>query len=124
MPVMNQIEISPFMYRPETIAYFQTKGIVVSAFKALNRAVSLDTKVLMSLSSKYSVTPAQILLRWGIQKNFIVIAKTSTPSRMRENFNVFHFSIENEDMDILDQLTTSEAIRQREERERITKSSI
>ena len=124
MPILNQIEVSPFMYRPDIIAYFQTRNVHISAFKALNRAAPFQKKVLQDMAKKYSVTPAQILLRWGIQKNLIIVAKTSTPARMYENRNIFHFHINETDITILDSLTTPNDILQRKIRENQTKSSI
>lgn len=123
-PVVNQMEISPFMYRPSIIQYFQERGVVMVASKALHRASGLEDGVVPSIAAKHNVTPAQVMLRWGIQKGVVVIAKTSNPQRMIENRAVLNFSLTDEDIAELDKLTTSEAIRARDERELQTKTTM
>lgn len=122
-PVVAQMEVSPVMYRPRLVEYFQNKGIAVAAFKALNRAACLENQVIVSLAAKYSVTPAQILLRWSVQKGLIVVSKTATPSRMVENRNL-HFTLSDPDMTLLDSLTTEEDVKQRTELERTRKEQL
>ena len=117
IPVVNQIEISPFMYRPSTINYFQERGITMVASKALHRAVGMEHEVVQRISEEHSVTSAQVLLRWGIQKGFVVISKTSNPDRMVENRNVVSFSLNEQDVMNLDSLTSEEQVVAREELE-------
>uniref|UniRef100_A0A7S4WCK1 NADP-dependent oxidoreductase domain-containing protein n=2 Tax=Ditylum brightwellii TaxID=49249 RepID=A0A7S4WCK1_9STRA len=116
-PVVNQFEISPFMYRPSLAEYFQRKGVSVSASKGIGRGECFDKAPIQKLSTKYSKSPAQIMLRWGLQKNFCVVAKTATPSRMRENRSILDYYLEDEDMIILDSLTSKEDVKKRDERE-------
>jgi diketogulonate reductase-like aldo/keto reductase len=112
-PVVNQFEVSPFMFRPELVQYFQEHWIAVAASKSLNRATSLNHPVVIAIARRHSATPAQVMIRWSVQKGLIVVTKTSNSSRMMENRSVFHFSLSTDDMIALDSLTTKEAIRER-----------
>jgi diketogulonate reductase-like aldo/keto reductase/8-oxo-dGTP pyrophosphatase MutT (NUDIX family) len=123
-PAMNQMEVSPVMYRKDLVDYFQSQNIVVSAYKPLNRAGSFGRPEIADLAAKYAVSPAQIMLRWGLQKSLVILAKTSTASRMRENRGLMHFTLEEEDMAILDALTTEDDIRARREHELMRKTSL
>ena len=116
-PAVNQIEISPFMYRAKTIEYFQSCGIVMVASKALHRASGMEEGAVSSIAAKHSATPAQILIRWGIQKGFVVLSKTSNPHRMAENRAVLDICLDEDDIATLDSLTTQEQILAREELE-------
>jgi diketogulonate reductase-like aldo/keto reductase len=67
-PVVNQFEVSPFMYREEFVSYFQQKGVIVSSSKALYRGEGFENPIIQKLTEKYSgTTPAQIILRWAVQ---------------------------------------------------------
>ena len=116
-PIVNQMEVSPFMYRPETIKYFQDQNIAIAASKALHRATGIQEGVVKSIADTHGVTPAQVMLRWGFQKRLIVVAKTSQADRMRENRDILKFSLSEEEMTQLDSLTSPEDIRQREDLE-------
>lgn len=115
VPVVNQIEVSPVLYRKDVIEYFGANSIFISAYKPLNRAACFDRSPLPELAAKYCKTPAQIMLRWGLQKRLIVVAKTS--SRMKENRDITDFSLTEDEMQQLDALTTPEYIREREDHE-------
>lgn len=121
-PIMNQFEVSPFMYRPHDISYFLERGIIVSSSKSLNRAGEcFANPALRQISQAHSVTPAQIMLRWGIQKGLVVTCKTSTPQRMVENQALFHFGLSDEEMKVLDGLTTEEDVMKRDQLEKLRK---
>lgn len=113
LPIFNQIEVSPFMYRPKVIGFFEKQSILVVASKALHRAVGIEEGVVASISRRHSVTPAQIIIRWGLQKRLIVVVKTSQAQRMKENRTVLHFTLDEEEMEILDSLTSPKAISDR-----------
>ena len=123
-PSMNQMEVSPVMYRKEMIDYFQSRDILVCAYKPLNRGGALDRPAITKLATKYAVSPAQIMLRWGVQKGLVVAAKTSTASRMPENRALMHFQLSKDDMLILDALTTAEDLRKRVDHELTRKTSL
>ena len=118
-PVVNQFEVSPFMYRPFDVSYFQERGILVSSSKSLHRGGEcLENKQLNEIAKNHSVTPAQVMLRWGIQKGFIVVCKTSNAERMIENRSLFHFTLSDDEMEVLDGLTSAEDAREELEKER------
>jgi diketogulonate reductase-like aldo/keto reductase len=110
IPSVNQVPISPFsvdtrFYRishdRELIDYCNRKNITVQAYSPLTRGLELKNPLLLNLSEKYNKTPAQLLIRWGLQKGFVVIPKSQNKQRINENFNVFDFAIDNGDMETL-----------------------
>lgn len=122
--VCNQIEVSPVMYRKEMIDYFEDKKIAIAAYKPLQRGAALKNPTITSLSSKYGVSAAQIMIRWAVHKGFIVATKSSSAIRMMENRNVFFFELSTEDMMRLDGLTSDRDLREREEHEKMRKTTM
>ena len=104
VPAVNQIECHPLCYPKELIDYCQSRGIQIQAYAPLARGAYLDNDVMCVLGTKYGRTPAQIGLRWAIQKGISVIPKSINPERIRSNGNIFDFNIEDEDMAIIDTL--------------------
>jgi alcohol dehydrogenase (NADP+) len=101
MPVNNQIEVHPYNTQTELITYCQSKNIVVTAYSPLGRqgvsTVSgprlFSDPLILDMAAKYAKTPAQILINWAIQRRTVVIPKSVTPERIKENFQVFDFDI-------------------------------
>ena len=104
IPAVNQIECHPLCYPAELIEYCKAFGIQVQAYAPLARGAYFDNDVMCVLGTKYARTPAQIGLRWAIQKGISVIPKSINPERIRSNGNIFDFNIEDEDMAIIDTL--------------------
>lgn len=104
VPAVNQIECHPLCYPKELIEYCQDEGIQVQAYAPLARGAYFDNDVMCVLATKYARTPAQIGLRWAIQKGISVIPKSVHPDRIASNGDIFSFSIDEEDMDIIDTL--------------------
>ena len=104
VPAVNQIECHPLCYPKGLIDYCQSRGIQIQAYAPLARGAYLDNDVMCVLGTKYGRTPAQIGLRWAVQKGISVIPKSSHPDRIQSNSQIFDFTIEQEDMDILDTL--------------------
>lgn len=102
VPAVNQIECHPLCYPRELIEYCQESGIQIQAYAPLARGAYLDNDVMCVLGTKYGRTPAQIGLRWAVQKGISVIPKSVHADRIASNAAIFDFSIEQEDMDILD----------------------
>ncbi|KAL6541198.1 NADP-dependent D-sorbitol-6-phosphate dehydrogenase [Orobanche minor] len=110
-PAVNQIETHPYFQRESLVKFCQKHGICVTAHTPLGGALAntewfgtvscLDDPVVKGLTEKYKKTVAQIALRWGIQRNMVVIPKTSKQDRLIENFQVFDFELSNEDMELL-----------------------
>lgn len=104
VPSVNQIECHPLCYPKELIEYCQANGIQVQAYAPLARGAYLDNDILCVLGTKYAHTPAQVGLRWAIQKGISVIPKSTHPERIASNARIFDFTIDQEDMDLLDTL--------------------
>lgn len=104
VPSVNQIECHPLCYPKELIEYCQANGIQVQAYAPLARGAYLDNDILCVLGTKYAHTPAQVGLRWAIQKGISVIPKSTHPERIASNARIFDFTIDQEDIDLLDTL--------------------
>lgn len=104
VPAVNQIECHPLCYPKELIEYCQSNGIQVQAYAPLARGAYLDNDILCVLGTKYAHTPPQVGLRWAIQKGISVIPKSTHPERIASNARIFDFTIDQEDMDLLDTL--------------------
>lgn len=104
VPAVNQIECHPLCYPKELIEYCQANGIQIQAYAPLARGAYLDNDILCVLGTKYAHTPAQVGLRWAIQKGISVIPKSTHPERIASNARIFDFTIDQEDMDLLDTL--------------------
>ena len=104
VPAVNQIECHPLCYPKELIEYCQANSIQVQAYAPLARGAYLDNDILCVLGTKYAHTPAQVGLRWAIQKGISVIPKSTHPERIASNARIFDFTIDQEDMELLDTL--------------------
>ena len=101
---MNQIEIHPFNTRTELTTWCQQHDIIVEAYAPLVRALRMKHPVIKSLSDKYSCTPAQLLVRWSLQHDYVPLPKSVTKSRIIANAEVTGFEIVTEDMQTMDGL--------------------
>lgn len=110
-PAVNQIELHPYNAQRELVEFCQSKNIVVTAYSPLGRqGVDLpgvrlhqDSEV-VSLANRYNKSAAQILIRWAIQRDTVVIPKSVTPERIKENIDVFDFELSEKDLEALNQL--------------------
>ncbi|KAJ8102936.1 NADP-dependent oxidoreductase domain-containing protein [Lipomyces tetrasporus] len=100
-PAVNQLEIHPFLTRKELVDYCQAHDIVVEAFCPITRGQKFKDPRVQALVKKYSRTPAQILLRWSLQRGLVPLPKSSNPKRIEENSKLFDFEIEPHDMETL-----------------------
>ncbi|EIE99161.1 aldo/keto reductase [Saccharomonospora glauca] len=107
VPAVNQIELHPRLQQEELRAFHAEHGIATEAWSPLGQGKGLlDDATLASLAEKYGRSPAQIVLRWHVQLGNITIPKSVTPSRIRENIQVFDFELSDEDMATLKGLET------------------
>lgn len=104
VPTVNQIEWSPFGHSRAMLDYAHAKGIVIQAYSPLTRGHRLDDEILMGMAGKYGKTPAQILIRWNIQNKIVPLPKANLREHIEENFAVFDFEIDSDDMRVLDRL--------------------
>ncbi|KAI9815111.1 MAG: hypothetical protein M1827_002954 [Pycnora praestabilis] len=103
-PAVNQIEVHPFNTRTEITTFCQQHGIVVEAYAPLARALRMKHPTIASLSKKYSCTPAQLMVRWSLQHDFVPLPKSVTKERIVANGDIGGFEIEDADMKTLDGL--------------------
>ena len=103
-PVVNQIEVNPFVVKSKLIDYCQTEGIAVEAHSPLSRGKRLNDTLLETLAKGYGKTTAQIMIRWGLQRDFLMIPKSKKKSHLESNIDVFDFEIEKSDMQKIDSL--------------------
>ncbi|WP_116206153.1 aldo/keto reductase [Amycolatopsis circi] len=101
VPAVNQIELHPALQQPELRAYHESHGIVTEAWSPLAQGEVLEDPLLAELAEKHGKTPAQIVLRWHVQLGNVVFPKSSSPKRMRENIDIFDFSLSDSDLDVL-----------------------
>jgi diketogulonate reductase-like aldo/keto reductase len=104
VPAVNQIELSPFLQRRETVAFCHEKGIVVEAYSPLTHGRRLDDPVVADVARRVKRTPAQVLLRWGIQHGFVELPKSTREARIAENAAIFDFELDAAAMQKLDGL--------------------
>lgn len=97
-PVVNQVELSPWLMRTALVDYCQKLGIVMEAYCPLTTGAKLRDPVLGSVARKHGKTPAQVLLRWNIDRGIVVLPKTLKAERVPENFDVFDFSLSDEEL--------------------------
>lgn len=101
VPSVNQVELSPFLQQPKLMEYCKEKGIVVEAYSPLTRGKKFKDKRLLGIAEKYSKSPAQIMIRWALQYDTVVLPKSAHPERIKENADVFDFEISPEDMEYI-----------------------
>ncbi|MEC5191280.1 MULTISPECIES: aldo/keto reductase [unclassified Arthrobacter] len=101
IPAVNQIELHPWLQQEELRALHSGLGITTEAWSPLGRGQVLQDEVVVDLAATHGKTPAQIILRWHMQLGNVAIPKASSSARIRENLNVFGFSLDDSAMDAL-----------------------
>lgn len=102
IPVVNQVEFSPYLYLKDLLEFCRLNNIQLESYSPLTKGEKLNDPKLAKIASKYSKTPAQILIRWALEHKVVVIPKSSDKKRVLENSQVFDFEILPEDMELLD----------------------
>ena len=105
-PMMNQIELHPYNAQNDLIEFCHGQGVAVTAYSSFgsNEAPILKDATIGKIAEKYERTPAQIALKWSLQKDVVVIPKSSSEQQIYENFNVADFELSDEDMKTIDAL--------------------
>ncbi len=109
-PMINQVELHPSNSQPELRKFCTDEGIVVEAWSPLMRGRITEIPELIELSKKHKKTVAQIVIRWQLQSNIVTIPKSSTTSRIKENFDVLDFELSEDDLKQIEALNTDERI--------------
>ncbi len=104
IPTVNQIEITPYLYQQGLANYCNENKIKIEAYSPLVRGLKFDDIRLNNIAKIYNKSMAQILIRWSLQKGFIVLPKSVSPKRIKENADVYDFEISENDMLLLDSL--------------------
>lgn len=100
-PAVNQVELHPGLQQRELRAFHAEHGIATEAWSPLAKATILNDEAIVTIAQAYGVTPAQIVLRWHVQTGNIVIPKSVTPERIRQNLDVFGFELTPADLTAL-----------------------
>jgi diketogulonate reductase-like aldo/keto reductase len=103
-PAVNQIEWSPLLYDAAVVAEHRARDIVLEGYSAL-RGGTLDHPAIVAIAKRIGRTPAQVIIRWHLQHEVVVIPKSVHPQRIRDNADVGGFSLTDEDMATLDSLS-------------------
>jgi 2,5-diketo-D-gluconate reductase A len=108
VPAVNQIEIHPYLAQDPVRKYDADLGIATEAWSPIAQGLVLDDPVIVAAAATVGRTPAQVVLRWHIQRGDIVFPKSTTPSRVRENFAIFDFELADDAMDAITGLNRDE----------------
>lgn len=109
LPVLNQIELNPRFQQPELREYHAEKDIITESWSPLGNGLLWDNPTLAAIAHKHGRTVAQVVIRWHTQLGNMVIPKSITPSRIAENFAIFDFTLDNDDMTAIGKLHDPEA---------------
>jgi diketogulonate reductase-like aldo/keto reductase len=106
-PAVNQIELHPYLQQLRLVEFCQHQGMVVTGYAPLGSPgnyrekgfpIIIEDKAITDIAAAHGKTPAKVLIRWGLQRGTVVIPKSVTPARIRENIGVFDFDLSEEDM--------------------------
>jgi 2,5-diketo-D-gluconate reductase A len=130
IPEANQIELHPWSQKPELVSYLKTNSISIIAYSSLvplsswrvaKGQKSAKTEEMKAeamkednpfkiMAKKYGVSEAQVLLRWGLQKGYAILPKSTNEERIKQNINLFHFEIDQEDMTAISKMDRGEGV--------------
>jgi 2,5-diketo-D-gluconate reductase A len=108
VPAVNQIEVHPYFTNDEVREYGRDHGIATEAWSPIAQGKVLDDPVIERIADAAGRSPAQVVLRWHIQRGDIVFPKSVSPDRMRSNFELFDFELTDSDMDAISALDQGE----------------
>ena len=103
-PVVNQVQFSPFEYRRKLLEACAEHDIALEAYSPLGTGRHLTDKTVAGIAKRVGRTPAQVLLRWCLQRDAVVLAKSTHRERIEENAQIFDFALSEEELAALDQL--------------------
>jgi 2,5-diketo-D-gluconate reductase A len=109
VPAVNQIELHPYLLNEEVRSYGEEHGIATEAWSPLKQGEVLRDPVILEIAERVGRTPAQVVLRWHVQRGNIVFPKSTTPERIRENFELFDFELESGEIERINELDRGEA---------------
>ncbi len=98
LPVLDQVELHPWLPQAEIRVFDEAQGILTEAWSPLASGELVDDPTLAAIGAKHGKSPAQVIIRWHLQIGNVVLPKSVTPSRIRENIDVFDFELDAEDL--------------------------
>jgi methylglyoxal/glyoxal reductase len=102
VPMVNQCELSPYLFSKDLVEACWAKNILMQAWSPIVRGKRFDDPKLLKIAQKYDKSPAQMLIRWGLEHRFSTIPKSSSKERLLENFEALNFSISQDDLALMD----------------------
>jgi diketogulonate reductase-like aldo/keto reductase len=106
-PTVNQVQFSPFEYRRRLLQACVERDVVVEAYSPLGTGRHLGDERVRAIAERLGRTPAQVLIRWCLQRDLVVLPKSTHRERIQQNVQVFDFTLSDEDMAALDALDTT-----------------
>ncbi|KAK5576449.1 hypothetical protein RB653_007593 [Dictyostelium firmibasis] len=108
-PAVNQVELHPYLSQPNLKDFCDRHGIILTAYSPLGQGKCdlLTNELLKSIADKHNKTIANIIFKWLCQRGIVTIPKSSNPSRIIENFNIFDFQLSNDDMEKINSLNSN-----------------
>jgi 2,5-diketo-D-gluconate reductase A len=113
VPAVNQIEAHPYLTQTALLQYNAEHGVVTEAWSPLGRGRALEEETIKDIGARYNKTPAQVVLRWHLQRGSVVFPKSVHIHRMRENFELFDFALTGGEMDAIAALNRNERVVER-----------
>ncbi|MDQ0678862.1 2,5-diketo-D-gluconate reductase A [Arthrobacter pascens] len=104
VPVVNQVELHPALQQHDVRAFNTANGIATEAWSPLAQGALLDDPTVTGIATDHEVSPAQVILRWHLQQGRIVIPKSVTPERIRQNLDLFDFNLSADELATIDSL--------------------
>ena len=114
-PVVNQVQFSPFEYRRGLLAACRERDVALEAYSPLGTGRHLDDPAVTEIAQRLERTPAQVLIRWSLQREAVVIPKSTHRERIEQNGQVFDFSLSDKDLQVLDGLDRTDGTEQARE---------
>jgi len=108
--VTNQVEFHPLLNQRELLEYCHSRGVIITAYSPLGRGELLRDARITKIADKYGKTPAQVLLRWALQKGMIVIPKASSEPHLRDNLGALGWELDEEDMATIEAMNENKRI--------------
>jgi 2,5-diketo-D-gluconate reductase A len=108
-PAVNQIELHPYLLNEQVGVYDEAHGIVTEAWSPIAQGNVLDDPAITTIAERLDKSPAQVVLRWHIQRGNVVFPKSTTPARIKENFELFDFQLDADDLAKITALDKGEA---------------
>ena len=108
VPAVNQIEVHPYLTNEAVRSYGQEHGITTEAWSPIAQGAVLDDPTITAIAERLGKTAAQVTLRWHVQRGDIIFPKSTTPARIKENFEIFDFELDDTDIAMISALDKGE----------------